>query len=75
MELKTLRHFITVMQESYACVIGHAKPVDTSWESGLTFRLLDPPVHTRPAGAWRNKQPLTPAATAFLDELRAVTAA
>lgn len=63
------------VQEGYACAIGPAKLVDTSWESELTFRPLDPPMHTKLAVAWKNKQPLTPSATAFLDALRAVIAA
>ncbi|RSX57217.1 LysR-type transcriptional regulator [Bifidobacterium samirii] len=58
------------VQEGYGCAIGPAGLVDTSWESQLTFRPLDPPMRTSLAIAWKRNQPMTPAAAAFLEELR-----
>lgn len=34
-------------QEGFACVIGPQRLVDTTWESGLVFRPLDPPANTQ----------------------------
>ena len=58
------------VQEGYGCAIGPAGLVDTSWESQLTFRPLDPPMRTSLAFAWKRGQPLAPAAAALLEELR-----
>lgn len=60
------------VEEGYGCAICPAGLVDTSGESGLVFRPLEPPVYTKLAIAWKKSQPLTPAAAAFLDELRTV---
>lgn len=60
------------VQEGYGCAICPAGLVDTSWESGLVFRPLEPERRTQLAIAWKKSQPLTPAAAAFLDELRIV---
>ncbi|RSX52628.1 LysR family transcriptional regulator [Bifidobacterium callimiconis] len=60
------------VEEGYGCAICPAGLVDASGKSDLTFRPLEPPVYTKLAIAWKKSQPLTPASTAFLDELRAV---
>ncbi|PJM78773.1 LysR family transcriptional regulator [Bifidobacterium scaligerum] len=60
------------VEEGYGCAICPAGLVDTSWQSGLVFRPLEPERHTQLAIAWKKSQPLTPVAAAFLDELRTV---
>ncbi|MFQ8698873.1 MAG: LysR family transcriptional regulator substrate-binding protein [Bifidobacterium catenulatum] len=60
------------VQEGYGCAIGLAGLVNTSPDSELTFRPLDPPMNTQLAIAWKKNQPLTPAANAFLDALREI---
>ena len=62
------------VQEGYGCAICLQGLVDTSWESGLVFQPLDPPMQTHLAIAWKKSQPPTPAADAFLTELRSVIA-
>lgn len=62
------------VQEGYGCAICPQGLVDTSWESGLVFQPLDPPMQTHLAIAWKKSQPPTPAADAFLTELRSVIA-
>lgn len=62
------------VQEGYGCAICTQGLVDTSWESGLVFQPLDPPMQTHLAIAWKKSQPPTPAADAFLTELRSVIA-
>ena len=62
------------VQEGYGCAICLQGLVDTSWESGLVFQPLDPPMQTHLAIAWKKSQPPTPAADAFLTEFRSVIA-
>lgn len=62
------------VQEGYGCAICPQGLVDTSWESGLVFQPLDPPMQTHLAIAWKKSQPPTPEADAFLTELRSVIA-
>ena len=58
--------------EGYACAVGPQGMVDASPGSGLCFRPFEPAVSTHLAIAWKNNQPLPPAAEAFLGALREV---
>lgn len=60
------------VREGFACAVGPQDMVDTSPDSGLCFRPFEPAVSTRLAIAWKNGQPLSPAAEAFLEALQDV---
>lgn len=46
--------------------------VDTSADSGLAFRPLDPPMHANITIAWKRYQEFSPAASVFLDKIRSL---
>lgn len=60
------------VREGFACAVGPQGMVDASLGSGLCFRPFEPAVSTHLAIAWKNNQPLSPAAEAFLEALREV---
>ena len=60
------------VREGFACAVGPQDMVEVSPDSGLCFRPFEPAVSTRLAIAWKNGQPLPPAAEAFLQALRDV---
>ena len=46
--------------------------VDTSSESGLAFRPLDPAIHAEVIVAWKRYQEFSPAASVFLEKIRSL---
>lgn len=60
------------VREGYGYALTNGGLIDTSEQSGLVYRPLDPPLTTRLSIAWRKDRELPAIAQVFLDQLREV---